>query len=100
MPLIKIQAMHQAPCEDHDVATKAVAKLGDLKNQHAIFYGVGFVRPHLPFVAPDEYWNLYNPSDLVYPERDAEPVNGLSYSYEGWNELRTYGECLKVVRLL
>ena len=76
---------------DHDVATKAVAKLGDLKNQQPFFYGVGFVRPHLPFVAPDEYWDLYNPSDLVYPERDTEPVNGLSYSYEGWNELRSYG---------
>ena len=76
---------------DHDVATKAVAKLGDLKNQQPFFYGVGFVRPHLPFVAPDEYWDLYNPSDLVYPERDSEPVNGLSYSYEGWNELRSYG---------
>ena len=76
---------------DHDVATKAVAKLGDLKNQQPFFYGVGFVRPHLPFVAPDEYWDLYNVSDLVYPEMITEPVNGLSYSYEGWNELRTYG---------
>ncbi|MAS98757.1 MAG: hypothetical protein CMF29_07540, partial [Kiritimatiellaceae bacterium] len=76
---------------DHDVATKAVTKLGNLKNQQPFFYGVGFVRPHLPFVAPDEYWNLYNPSDLVYPDRDDEPVNGLSYSYETWNELRGYG---------
>ena len=76
---------------DHDVATKAVAKLADLKNQQPFFYGVGFVRPHLPFVAPDEYWDLYDVSDLVAPEMDNEPINGLNYSYEGWNELRTYG---------
>ena len=77
---------------DHDVAfTKAVAKLADLKNQQPFFYGVGFVRPHLPFVAPDEYWDLYDVSDLVAPEMDDEPINGLNYSYEGWNELRTYG---------
>ena len=76
---------------DHDVATKAVAKLGELKNQQPFFYGVGFVRPHLPFVAPDEYWDLYDVNDLVGPERDSEPVDGLSYSYEGWNELRDYG---------
>lgn len=76
---------------DHDVATKAVAKLGELKNQQPFFYGVGFVRPHLPFVAPDEYWDLYDLADLVGPERDSEPVDGLSYSYEGWNELRGYG---------
>ena len=76
---------------DHDVATKAVAKLSDLKNQQPFFYGVGFVRPHLPFVAPDEYWDLYDVRDLVSPEMDNEPINGLNYSYEGWNELRTYG---------
>ena len=76
---------------DHDVATKAVAKLADLKNQQPFFYGVGFVRPHLPFVAPDEYWDLYDVSDLVTPEMDDEPINGLNYSYEAWNELRTYG---------
>ena len=57
---------------DHDVATKAVAKLAGLKNQQPFFYGVGFVRPHLPFVAPDEYWDLYDVSDLVAPEMDNE----------------------------
>ena len=73
---------------DGTVAGVAVSNLASLKNQQPFFYGVGFVRPHLPFVAPQSYWDKYYVSDLEFPEMDNEPVNALSYSYSGWAELR------------
>lgn len=73
---------------DGTVAGVAVSNLASLKNQQPFFYGVGFVRPHLPFVAPQSYWDKYDVSDLEFPEMDNEPVNALSYSYSGWAELR------------
>lgn len=30
------------------------------KTNQPFFLGVGFFKPHLPFTAPDAYWNLYN----------------------------------------
>ena len=77
---------------DGTVAGTAVARLANLKNQQPFFYGVGFVRPHLPFVAPQTYWDLYDVNDLEFPEMDNPPINALSYSYSDWGELRnSYG---------
>ena len=76
---------------DGSVANIASLTLGSLKNQQPFFYGVGFIRPHLPFVAPDYYWDLYSISDLDIPDSTSEPLNGLSYSYDNWTELRPVG---------
>jgi arylsulfatase A-like enzyme/O-glycosyl hydrolase len=76
---------------DGSVANIASLTLGLLKNQQPFFYGVGFIRPHLPFVAPDAYWDLYSVNDLDIPEITSEPLNGLSYSYDNWTELRPSG---------
>ncbi|MDF7826210.1 sulfatase-like hydrolase/transferase [Pontiellaceae bacterium B12227] len=75
---------------DGAVTTAAVAKLAQLKNQQPFFYGVGFVRPHLPFVAPSAYWDLYDPADLELPTTDSHAINSSSYAYTSWSELRSY----------
>ena len=50
---------------DGQIATHAVQTLEKLKQQgQPFFMAVGFIKPHLPFVAPKRYWELYDRSSL------------------------------------
>jgi len=66
---------------------KTAAKAGELIAQHAakpFFLGVGFVRPHVPFVAPKKYFDLYPAEQMALPEKvagdwDDIPKPGINY---------------------
>ena len=67
---------------------KTAAKAVDLirKHRHEPFWlGVGFVRPHVPFVSPRNYYRPYKPYDkMVLPEKvegdwDDIPKAGINY---------------------
>jgi arylsulfatase A-like enzyme/O-glycosyl hydrolase len=75
---------------DGAVTDEAILKLADLTTNQPFFYGVGYVRPHLPFVAPTAYWDLYNTNDLVLPYTDDPAVDASTYAYTTWGELRGY----------
>ena len=71
--------------EDGYFADQAVATLRDLKDS-PFFLAVGFKKPHLPFIAPKKYWNLYDPEDIdladnPFAPKDA-PAIGLHDSFE------------------
>jgi iduronate 2-sulfatase len=44
------------------------------------FLAVGFYQPHLPFVAPRRYFDLYDPESLELPERDLPPDGAPPYA--------------------
>ncbi len=60
--------------EDHTdgkVALKAIELLGKYKAENKPFFlGVGFYKPHTPFVAPAKYFDRYNKSDITVPQID------------------------------
>lgn len=53
------------------------------------FLAVGFIKPHLPFVAPRKYWNMYDPSTIKIPER-TQPEGMPDYALVSFGELRKY----------
>ncbi len=57
------------------------------------FLAVGFMKPHLPFVAPKKYWDMYDPADIppvAYPDR---PQGAPEFAViSGANELNQYFE--------
>lgn len=63
-----------APGEDEDhtdgmVATESIALLERYaESQEPFFLGVGFFKPHTPYVAPAKYWTLYDRDKIVVPE--------------------------------
>ncbi|RKN77014.1 sulfatase [Ulvibacterium marinum] len=70
---------------DGETAQQALHYLDDFKEK-PFFMAVGFYNPHLPFVAPKKYWDLYNREELVLPENQyapkGVPVNLLPTSAE------------------
>jgi len=52
---------------DELIAEWAVDKLNE-DHEKPFFMAVGFVRPHVPYTAPKEYFDLYNLDDIKIPE--------------------------------
>lgn len=53
------------------------------------FLGVGFRKPHLPFVAPKKYWDLYNVDEILVPSQK-QPQGISKRAFTEWGELRAY----------
>lgn len=59
---------------DGQIADLAIAALDRARERREpLFLAVGFLRPHLPFVAPKKYWDLYDPEKLPTPTTVAFP---------------------------
>jgi len=56
------------------------------------FLAVGFLKPHLPFVAPQKYWELYDASQLPMPTIHDAPKYAPSYAATSGGELRNYSD--------
>jgi iduronate 2-sulfatase len=77
--------------QDGKVAELAVATLREMKaKQQPFFLAVGFVKPHLPFVAPKKYWDLYDPARIQLAPNKYRPKDAPDYSILPGGELRSY----------
>ncbi len=73
---------------DAMIATHAVQRLKALKDS-TFFMAIGFIKPHLPFVAPEKYWALYDRDKIEIPP--AKPPKGMpSVALHEFGELRKY----------
>ncbi len=70
------------------LALKALEKLS--KSKQPFFFGVGFIRPHLPFNAPKKYWDLYKEEDITLAENPFMPLNSPGSAWFNYRELRGY----------
>jgi len=73
---------------DAMVTSHALERMEALKGE-PFFLAVGMIKPHLPFVAPSMYWDLYDPSKIKVPPSD-KPDEYPSYAFTNWGELRKY----------
>ncbi|NBS14756.1 MAG: iduronate-2-sulfatase, partial [Verrucomicrobia bacterium] len=67
---------------DGKIADEALVRLKQFKakpNQPFMLM-VGFHKPHLPFVAPKKYWDLYNPADIQLAEFRTPPEGAPAYA--------------------
>ncbi len=77
---------------DGAIANKGLELLEELSKNSSkpFFLAVGFKRPHLPFVAPQTYWDLYDESKIPYATYQKKSKNGPNLAYHTSNELRSY----------
>lgn len=75
---------------DGQIADLAIAALDRTRDRgQALFLAVGFLRPHLPFVAPKKYWDLYDPKNLPQPTVAAFPEGAAQEEHNHSRELLT-----------
>ncbi len=66
----------------------AIQRMKEIKD-NPFFLAVGLVKPHLPFVAPGKYWEMYNEEDIIIPEKK-EPEDVSKFGLGSFEELRKY----------
>ena len=79
---------------DGQIAVEAAARItaaAENKDQ-PFFIACGFLKPHLPFVAPKKYWDLYDPKTVPMPQVAEVPENAPSYAPQFGGELRQYSD--------
>jgi len=73
-----------------EAGTKQLEKLS--KKQKPFFLALGFHRPHLPFVAPKKYWDMYDEKEINVNPFQLHAENSPKYAYHNWGELRNYSD--------
>ena len=76
---------------DAALADVGIERLDQLvESDEPFFLAVGFRKPHLPFVAPKKYWDLYNRDALPHHERVPLADDAPQYAQHWWGELKAY----------
>lgn len=76
---------------DGRVADEAVAWIDSLsRSDKPFFLAVGFIRPHLPFVAPEKYWDLYDRDKMPLAEFQLMSSDPVPCAYHNSNEVKAY----------
>ena len=75
---------------DGKTAEKVIQDLIKLKEQDKPFFlAAGFIKPHLPFNAPEKYWAIYD-GKVSLPDNNYPPENAPKESFHTFGELRAY----------
>ncbi|GMU20125.1 MAG: iduronate-2-sulfatase [Phycisphaerae bacterium] len=74
---------------DGQTADRAIEVMRQLKDR-PFFLAVGFLKPHLPFVAPKKYFDLYPPEKIRLPDNPQPPTDVPPFALTTWGELRAY----------
>jgi len=76
---------------DGKIARLAAATIAGLKKRgEPFFLAVGMAKPHLPFVAPQRYWDLYDADAIYVPARQELPEGAPAFAGHVSGELRSY----------
>jgi iduronate 2-sulfatase len=79
--------------EDGVTALKGKAQMiAFSKAKQPFFMAVGFHKPHLPFVSPKKYWDLYKREDMPLAPFQQHAANEVFIAYESSGELRNYSD--------
>jgi iduronate 2-sulfatase len=82
---------HDTAYIDGKMTEKAIQDLKRLKEEgNPFFLAVGYLKPHLPFNAPNKYWDLYPKEMIELPPNRFFPTDVPSQALHNSGELRAY----------
>lgn len=90
-PAFEVSPKSDDELPDGASAAEAVKRIHRLKSKSQPFFlAVGFLKPHLPFVAPKKYWDLYDPQTIPLPATDKLPTGCPEFAGHTNGELHAY----------
>lgn len=76
---------------DGKMTSMAIKLLDSLSTgEKPFFLSVGFLKPHLPFVAPKKYWDMYERNNFKTASFQKKATNGTDLAYHNSEELKGY----------
>jgi len=76
---------------DGKMTNKTISDLHRLKTLGKPFFlAVGYLKPHLPFNAPNKYWDLYQQDSIDLADNPFRPKDAPDIALHNWGELRQY----------
>jgi len=81
--------VHDTILFDGKITSKAIEYLYSYKDE-PFFLAVGFYKPHIPFVAPKKYFDLYPTDDIELPTDTLPPTGAPAIALNNWGETRRY----------
>ena len=73
-----------------DWAVDVLDQLG--KSDKPFFLTLGYRKPHLPFVAPKKYWDLFERDKIEVAGFREQAKDSPDYAYHTWGELKNYSD--------
>ena len=91
-PPFEISNVPDEAYTDGAIAESALYLLDEVSNDSnkPFFLAVGFKRPHLPFVAPKKYWDLYDKDAIQLAAFQKKSKNSTDLAYHSSGEMRSY----------
>ena len=81
------------PLPDQDLTQHAINVMTDARHgDRPFFVAVGYQKPHLPFVFPESYLDLYPAEDIGLAVNNFAPENLPEEAWNTYGELRGYGD--------
>jgi arylsulfatase A-like enzyme len=82
---------------DGDTAREALVAMRELaaKPQQPFFLAVGFSNPHVPWVTPKKYWDLYRREDIPLPPNQFAPKNAPEFAAKSGDDFYWYSNVPK-----
>ena len=68
---------------DGKITKRAINKLKTLKRENKPFFmAIGYVSPHLPFIQPKKYWDMYDHNAIKLADNSFQPKNSPDIAIE------------------
>ncbi len=101
-PIFEIQDQPEEKNYDGKQTLDAIARMKEMADgDRPFFLAIGFIRPHLPWITPKKYWDLYDPAKIPLATNGFFPKNAPMIAYGdrslgGFYELRGYVDYAEV----
>lgn len=82
-PIIEYPDVDDYAYNDGKITKKAIHRLKILKDENKPFFmAIGYVAPHLPFIQPKKYWDLYDHNAIELADNTYQPKNSPNIAIE------------------